>query len=602
MFRASTWANLRELIAFFKRDKLLLVFLVTAAALSTSAIISASFFVGNVLNRFVGALTDHSDQGSQMSLQELVSLCLAALATLGLYALQALVNSQILRWSCRLAYRSGSQIRLAVFTKLLTVPIPIIDRHPAGELMARMTSDIDMMVTNLVQFMFQAFLSPLQIIAALIAIFIVAPLLALIAVVIISIIFTITFTIAKHAAPNFNQMQDRIGELNAINEEFITNKLAIYTFAAQDYALKRFWSVNQLHMVQSYKAEYKIGMVYPAIDIMENISYGILYTIGFVFLMLELPSGGVWGFDFGLLGTFILLVRTANSELGNLARFASLAEKTLACLRRVFQITAAADDSDEGKITLGRLQGTIEFRNVHFAYDSQTPVLTNFNLTISPGQKVAIVGPTGSGKTTLINLLMRFYDFDTGTILIDGIDIKSITKTSLRQAMAVALQETALFSESILTNISYGHAGHLDRDQIIATAQKIGADHFIALLPNGWETIIREQTYISSGQAQLLALTRARYSPASLLILDEATSHVDSRTEAAVQRGMWALMDGKTSIIIAHRLSTIVEADLIVVLNHGQIVEQGTHQNLLARRGFYHELYLRQQQMRLDND
>ena len=222
-------------------------------------------------------------------------------------------------------------------------------------------------------------------------------------------------------------------------------------------------------------------------------------------------------------------------------------------------------------------------------------MIKNFNLQVQPGQKVAIVGPTGSGKTTLINLLMRFYEIDSGQILIDGIDIQTIKKANFRQFISVVLQETSLFSESILTNIAYGHHEAVDLDQVKHSAQEIGSAHFINLLPEAYETIIADQSQISAGQAQLLALTRAHYSPASILILDEATSNIDSKTEYDVQQGMLKLMAQKTAFIIAHRLSTIVNADLIIVMHQGQIVEQGNHETLLAQKGFYYNLYYQKQ-------
>lgn len=292
-----------------------------------------------------------------------------------------------------------------------------------------------------------------------------------------------------------------------------------------------------------------------------------------------------------MLATFILLTRSANSEFGNLARFASITEKMLACLKRIFEVLEAKDDLNQGQTSLNEIKGQIEFKNVNFGYQPDKLVLENFNLKINSGQKVAIVGPTGSGKTTLTNLLMRFYEINSGQILIDGIDIQTIEKNNLRQFFSIVLQESSIFSETILTNIAYGHQGQIDEQQIKFSAQEIGSDHFINLLDQNYQTIINDPSEISAGQAQLLALTRAHYSPANILILDEATSNIDSKTEYDVQQGMLKLMKNKTSIIIAHRLSTIINADLIVVLQNGKIIEQGNHLELLNQKGFYHSLY-----------
>ena len=578
--------TIKHLFYYLKQDKLMLIFLFTFSAIAAAAIISASFFVGNTLNKFVGAIVD-----DQVSQAEILDILYTALLTVALYTLHCCCNTFIFIGATKLSYRSGSKIRYAVFKKILSASVADIEKYKVGELISRSTSDVDIMINNMVQFMVQWTISPALIIASLVSIFVVSSFLALVAIALIGIIFISMFLIAKNAAPNFNKTQDQIGKLNAVNEEFLNNHLAIYLYGAQNYAFKKFYPVNQEQEYQSYKSEYKIGMIYPALDIMENISYGILFTVGYVFILLNIPQSGAWELNEGMLATFILLTRSANSEFGNLARFASITEKMLACLKRIFEVLEIKNDLNQGETTLNEIKGQIEFKNVNFGYQPDKLVLENFNLKINSGQKVAIVGPTGSGKTTLTNLLMRFYEINSGQILIDGIDIQTIEKNNLRQFFSIVLQESSIFSETILTNIAYGHQGQIDEEQIKFSAQEIGSDHFINLLDQNYQTIINDPSEISAGQAQLLALTRAHYSPANILILDEATSNIDSKTEYDVQQGMLKLMKNKTSIIIAHRLSTIINADLIVVLQNGKIIEQGNHLELLNQKGFYHSLY-----------
>lgn len=578
--------TIKHLFYYLKQDKLMLIFLFTFSAVAAAAIISASFFVGNTLNKFVGAIVD-----DQVSQAEILDILYTALLTVALYTLHCCCNTFIFIGATKLSYRSGSKIRYAVFKKILSASVADIEKYKVGELISRSTSDVDIMINNMVQFMVQWTISPALIIASLVSIFVVSSFLALVAITLIGIIFISMFLIAKNAAPNFNKTQDQIGKLNAVNEEFLNNHLAIYLYGAQNYAFKKFHPVNQEQEYQSYKSEYKIGMIYPALDIMENISYGILFTVGYVFILLNIPQSGAWELNSGMLATFILLTRSANSEFGNLARFASITEKMLACLKRIFEVLEIKNDLNQGQTTLNEIKGEIEFKNVNFGYQPDKLVLENFNLKINSGQKVAIVGPTGSGKTTLTNLLMRFYEINSGQILIDGIDIQTIEKNNLRQFFSIVLQESSIFSETILTNIAYGHQGQIDEEQIKFSAQEIGSDHFINLLDQNYQTIINDPSEISAGQAQLLALTRAHYSPANILILDEATSNIDSKTEYDVQQGMLKLMKNKTSIIIAHRLSTIINADLIVVLQNGKIIEQGNHLELLNQKGFYHSLY-----------
>lgn len=589
--KISSWSSIKITFSYIKESKKLLIFVIFISLISSTAIILSSIFVGQTLNLLISYTNGDSENGSALSNKEILNIVYASLITIGLYIIYWLTNTNILIWSVKLSYTTGSKIRYAVFTKLLSVPISFIDKNKVGELMARATNDIDMMITNLVQ-NFAAFLtSPFIILASLITIFIISPLLSAISIAIMAIIFLSTFIFAKLSSKNFIKMQDKLGELNAINEEFLINKFPIYVFNRKDYAMNKFNKVNSSHQKHTYKAEYKMGMVFPILDLLENIAYGLIYTLGFIFILLKIPHGGFMELNLGTLATFVVIVRLANGEIGNLARFGSIIEKLFACFKRIYSLINEEDDVNLGKKEIKNLNGDIEFQNVSFSYVQGKPIIKNLNLYIKQGQKVAIVGPTGSGKTTLINLLMRFYETDEGKILINGIDIKDIDKNCLRRYISVVLQETSLFSESIKTNISYGHHQKPNINKIIESSKEIGSYHYIALLDNGFDTVIKDNSSISSGEAQLLALTRAHYSPSNILILDEATSNIDSKTEYDVQQGMIKLMKDKTTFVIAHRLSTIVNSDLILVMKDGIIVEKGNHFDLIKKQGLYFNLY-----------
>lgn len=583
--KISVIRGIKEVFWYMKHDKLILFFIFFISFIGAASIMTASWFVGETLNLFVFYI-----QNGNFTTQKLLNVVYSTLIVSSLYFIHWIINSNMLIWTCKLSYRTGSRIRYAVFSKLLSVPISYMDKNKVGELMSRTTNDVDTMIVNLVQFLAAIFMSPILIVASLITLFVLSPLLSTISILLMCLIFLLTYLFAKKSSPNFIALQNRLGDLNALNEEFLINKLPIYVFQKQTFAKNKFQKTNKEYEIQTYKAEYKIGMVWPLLDILENIAYGIIYALGFIFIILKTPHGGM-ELNVGTLASFVVIMRLVNGEIGNLARFGSIFEKLLACLKRIVEIINEEDDINQGTINVDNLNGDIEFKNVNFSYVQGKPIIKNFNLHVKRGQKVAIVGPTGSGKTTLINLLMRFYEIDSGEIKIDGINIKDLDKTNLRKFISIVLQETSLFSESILTNISYGHHEKIDISKIINSSKEIGSNHFINLLPKGFNTVIEDTSNISSGEAQLLALTRAHYSPSNILILDEATSNIDSKTEHDVQQGMLKLMKDKTTFIIAHRLSTIVNSDLIVVMSEGEIIEKGTHRELLKKQGFYYDLY-----------
>lgn len=572
-----------SILKFFKEDWLVFYFHLFLGLTCSGLVVVASYFTGEIINILL--------DGEAFTKTKLLNIVYASLITILLFLLYWCINSKILYWTIRLSYRSGSRIRYAMFTKLLNVPISYIDKQKVGELMSRATNDIDMMISSAVQVSTSMFTSPIIIVGIIITNTIFNPLLSLIAILFSCIALLSTWIISKKSSPNFEKMQNKIGELSSLNKEYIQNKIAIYVYGKQKDIKDNYYKVNNSHMKASYKAEYKIGLVYPVVDIIENIIYGSLIVIGMIFIVQDIPTGGVIELSLGSLATFVLLNRMTLGEIGTLARFASIYEKLFACVKRINEILIEDDDIDGGTIKLEKIKGDIEFKNVSFAYNKSKPIIKNFNLSVKKGQTVAIVGPTGSGKSTIMNLLMRFYEIDSGLITIDGIDLRDIKKEELRKHISIVPQETNLFSESIYTNISYGHHGKIDKDKIHSAAKHIGSEHFINVLPKGYETIIDENISISAGEAQMLALTRAYYSPSSIMILDEATSSIDSKSEQDIQNGMNKLMKTKTSFIIAHRLSTIKNADIIIVLKDGEIIEQGNHKQLMKNNKFYAKLY-----------
>ncbi len=578
---------------FFKADKVLLIVCLFISFISSASIIMASIFTGFTLDQFTNSFAVDSLGGSAMTDQELLNVTYVFLITISCYITYFITNHSLFMITISLSYRAGSRIRNAVFEKLISVSINYIDKNKAGELISRTTTDVDQFISNSVQMFASMFISPFIILASIIALLIYSPALALITFVMMCIFFMGSILIAKSAAPNYSKMQEKVGEIGAYSEEHIKNKVAIYLFGQQEKVINEFDKINNKHANQFWKAEYKTGILWPYTDLTENFSYGIIYIIGLIFIAFNLPHGGIQAtLTLGTITSFVLMVRQVNGELGNMARFATFIQKIIFSAVRIREILIVNNDVNIGTDKVENLDGDIIFENVNFSYDEGPTIIKDFNLHVKQGQKVAIVGPTGSGKTTLINLLLRFYELDSGTIKIGGQNIQDLDKYNLRKFISVVLQEVSLFSESIATNIAYGHSrGVANIEDIKVAAKEIGSNHFINLLPNNYDQVVEDSNDFSAGESQLLSLTRAYYSPSNILILDEATSNVDSKTEHNVQKGILKIMENKTTFVIAHRLSTIVNSDIIIVMKDGLIIEKGNHNELLELNGFYHNLY-----------
>ncbi|MCS7202333.1 MAG: ABC transporter ATP-binding protein/permease [Dictyoglomus sp.] len=480
-------------------------------------------------------------------------------------------------------------MRKDLFNKLQYLPLKFFDTRPHGDIMSRITNDIDnigMVLGNSVIQLLSGIFTLIGIIIVMLRISIPMTIVSLLTVPLT--IYSTEF-IAKKTREYFYANQTLLGNLNGIIEEDISGIKVIKIFGRENKEIERFDEVNKELTKVGIKAQIFSGLVGPIMNLINNISFAIISGFGGYFAYRNLIS-------VGSIAVFINYSRQFSRPLNELANQYNMIQSAIASAERIFEILKEKEEVEDDKdaVELRDVRGEFEFRNVWFSYEKGNPVLKNINFHIKPGQVVALVGPTGAGKTTIISLLARFYDVDEGSILIDGIEIRKIKRKSLRDILGIVLQDTYLFSVSVKDNIRYGRLSAKD-EEIKEAARLAHAEQFILNLPNGYDTILSEDGGdLSQGQKQLLAIARVILANPKILILDEATSNVDTRTEKYIQAAMLNLMKGRTSFIIAHRLSTIKNADLILVINNGEIVERGTHKELLEKKGFYYNLYMSQ--------
>jgi ATP-binding cassette subfamily B protein len=483
----------------------------------------------------------------------------------------------------RTVYRLRSEIEL----KINRLPLSYFDRMQRGELLSRVTNDIDNVSQSLQQTLSQLLTSVLTVVGVMVMMFLISPLLALIALVTIPLTVLITSMIAKRSQKLFIAQWKHTGELNAQIEETFTGHALVKVFGRHREVEKQFSEKNDELFRASFGAQFVSGIIMPAMMFVGNLVYVAIAVVGGLFV----TSGGL---GLGDVTAFIQYSRQFTQPLTQLGSMANLLQSGVASAERVFELLDAGEQSVDpapaetpGSATAGRLA----FEGVSFRYVAETPLIDNLSLEAEPGQTVAIVGPTGAGKTTLVNLMMRFYELDSGRITLDGVDTATMTRDDLRSRMGMVLQDTWLFGGTIRENIAYGRPDASEED-ILEAARSTYVDRFVHSLPDGYDTVLDDEaSNVSAGEKQLLTIARAFLSRPSVLILDEATSSVDTRTEILVQKAMKALRTDRTSFVIAHRLSTIRDADLILVMEAGSIVEQGTHVELLAAGGAYYRLY-----------
>ncbi|MEV6690070.1 ABC transporter ATP-binding protein [Micromonospora sp. NPDC051196] len=531
-----------------------------------------------------------------------VGIDFAALGRVLLLALGLYVAASVLLWwqgwlLNGVVQRTVFQLRAEVEEKLNRLPLPYFDRQPRGELLSRVTNDIDNISQTLQQTLSQLLTALLTVVGVLGMMFWISPLLALVALVAVPLSVVVTGQIAKRSQRKFIAQWTHTGELNGQIEEAFTGHELVKVFGRQREVEAAFRAKNDELFEASFGAQFISGIIMPAMFFIGNVSYVAIAVVG----GLQVASGSM---SLGDVQAFIQYSRQFTQPLTQVASMANLLQSGVASAERVFAVLDAEEQQPDPAVParVSDPHGRVEFEDVSFRYAPEKPLIEELSLVAEPGHTVAIVGPTGAGKTTLVNLIMRFYELDAGRITLDGVDITTLSRDDLRGRIGMVLQDTWLFGGTIRDNIAYGRPDATE-EEILAAAQATFVDRFVRSLPDGYDTVIDEEaSNVSAGEKQLITIARAFLAEPSLLILDEATSSVDTRTEVLLQRAMAALRSERTSFVIAHRLSTIRDADLILMMENGRIVEQGTHAELLAAGGAYHRLYQSQFQQPVSGD
>jgi ATP-binding cassette subfamily B protein len=485
--------------------------------------------------------------------------------------------------------RAIRDIRAELFAKLQTLSLRFFDQRTHGELMSRLTNDVENISNILSASVTQLMSSVLSVGGVAVMMFLINVRLAIVSLVTLPLMMFLSRWIAQHTRRGFREQQETLGQLNSIIEETVTGQRVIKAYVREQAAIEQFDSANRKLQRAATRARIFAGSIGPLTNFVNNIGFAIVAGAGGWMAVQGLATVGT-------IAAFVNYAQQFTRPLNQIANLYSEIQSALAGAERVFetldQVPELADASDAHP--LDRIQGDVVFDDVCFGYEPHVPVLKRVSLHARPGQTIALVGPTGAGKTTIVNLLTRFYDIDSGSIRIDGQDIRMVRKDDLRRKLGIVLQDTFLFAGTVMENIRYGRLDATN-EEVINAAKLANANQFIRRLPQGYDTPLSERgSNLSQGQRQLLAIARAILAAPSVLILDEATSSVDTRTEKQIQEAMLRLMEGRTSFVIAHRLSTVREADEILVINDGEIIEQGTHEELLAKNGFYHNLYMSQ--------
>ncbi|MGD0034056.1 ABC transporter ATP-binding protein [Paenibacillus illinoisensis] len=577
--------TLRRLIQYLQPHRYRLLGVLVAAILSTVfSIISPKVMAEGTDILSQGAIAIL--QGIQGAGIDFPALMKVLYLLLGLYLFSAAFMYIQQYLMAGVAQRVVYDMREQISAKVGRLPLKYFDSRTHGETLSRATNDVDNISNTLQQSLAQFITSVVTIVGVIIMMLTISPWMTLITILTLPLSVIVVMLVASRSQKHFAGQQKSLGELNGHVEEMYTGHKVVKAFGREEQSVQQFEKVNEELYESGWKAQFISGIIMPLMSFVGNLGYVLICVVGGIFV----TRGAI---SIGDILAFTQYSRQFTQPINQIANISNIIQSTIASAERVFELLDEEEEVPESKqpLQLQQPKGAVAFQGVNFGYKPDELLIKNMNIDVKPGQTVAIVGPTGAGKTTLINLLMRFYEIQDGKITIDGIDIRDMERGKLRSLFGMVLQDTWLFNGTIRDNIAYGREGATEAE-VVKAADAAHADHFIRTLPDGYDTVLNEEaSNISQGQKQLLTIARAILANPSILILDEATSSVDTRTEVFIQKAMNDLMKDRTSFVIAHRLSTIRGADLILVMDHGNVIEQGNHEELMAQQGFYADLY-----------